>query len=100
MERALIVCDNEKGTAFYKSFLKENGFVDMIVAENAPEAKRIISDYDFDICLINGPIGGSSGEELSIDIAEKNICQVSLFIKAEYAEEIGLGTREYELIEI
>ena len=100
MERALIVCDNEKGTSFYKSFLKENGFVDMIVAENAPEAKRIISDYDFDICLINGPIGGTSGEELSIDIAEKNICQVILFVKAEYAEEIASKVEDFGVITV
>ena len=36
MERALIVCDNEKGTAFYKSFLKENGISDLVVVENGP----------------------------------------------------------------
>lgn len=100
MERALIVCDNEKGTAFYKSFLKENGIVDLIATDNGPEAKRVILDYDFDVCLINGPIGGNSGEDLAIDIAEKNLCQVILFVKAEYLEEITAHVEDYGVITV
>ena len=100
MERALIVCDNEKGTAFYKSFLKENGILDIVVAENGPKAKRSILDYDFDICVINGPIGGTDGEELAVDIAEKNICQVILFVKAEYMEEITAHVEDYGVITV
>ncbi|MBE5911803.1 ANTAR domain-containing response regulator [Pseudobutyrivibrio sp.] len=100
MERALIVCDNEKGTAFYKSFLKENGILDMLVVENCSTAKRTISEYDFDICLINAPIGGTNGQELAIDIAEKNICQVILFIKAEYADEISAKVEDYGVITV
>ncbi len=100
MERALIVCDNEKGTAFYKSFLKENGIIDVVAIDNGPQAKRIILDYDFDVCIINGPIGGTAGEELAIDIAEKNICQVILFVKAQYLEEIAANVEDYGVITV
>ena len=100
MDRALIVCDNEKGTSFYKSFLKENGYLDIVAVTSGPMAKRAILDYDFDICIINGPIGGASGEELSIDIAEKNICQVILFIKAERLEEISEQVEDYGVITV
>ena len=100
MDRALIVCDNEKGTSFYKSFLKENGYMDMMAVTSGPMAKRAILDYDFDICIINGPIGGASGEELSIDIAEKNICQVILFVKAERLEEISAQVEDYGVITV
>ncbi len=100
MERALIVCDNEKGTAFYKSFLKENGIVDMLVSENGPKAKRVILDYDFDVCIINGPIGGTMGQDLAIDIAEKNLCQVILFVKAELMDEIAAQVEDYGVITV
>lgn len=100
MERALIVCDSEKGTDFYKSFLKENGIVDIVISENGPEAKRKIIDYDFDLCIINGPINGDTGEQLSIDIAEKNICQVLLFVKAERIEEITEHVEDYGVITV
>ena len=100
MDRALIVCDSVKGTDFYKSFLKENGIVDMVVVESGPEAKRTILEYDFDVCIINGPIQGESGEHLSIDIAEKNACQVILFIKADYFEEITEKVEDYGVITV
>lgn len=100
MDRALIVCDNEKGTSFYKSFLKENGYIDMVSVTSGPMAKRALLDYDFDICIVNGPIGGTSGEELSIDIAEKNICQVILFVKAERLEEISAQVEDYGVITV
>ena len=51
MLRALIVSDNEKATDFYKGFLKENGFADMMVVDSLTGAKRTILDYDFDVSL-------------------------------------------------
>ena len=94
MERALIVCNNEKGTLFYKSFLKENGIVDVVATDNGPRAKRAILDYDFDICII------SSGEDLAIDIAEKNNCQVILFVKAEFIDEVAEHVEDYGIITV
>lgn len=100
MDRALIVCDNERGTAFYKSFLKENGIVDFVVVDNGPAAKRSLMDYDYDLCIINAPLGGSLGEELAIDIAEKNVCQVILFVKAEYIDEVTEHVEDYGVITV
>ena len=100
MERALIVCDNEKGTQFYKSFLKENGIIDFIAVDNGPQAKRTLMDYDFELCIINGPLGGNLGEDLAIDIAEANVCQVILFVKAEYMDEVTEHVEDYGVITV
>ncbi|SFI15692.1 response regulator receiver and ANTAR domain protein [Pseudobutyrivibrio sp. OR37] len=100
MERALIVCDNEKATAFYKSYLKENGYVDMLQVESISAAKRAITDYDFDICFVNLPLGGSNSIDQVIDIAEKNVCQILLFIKADYYDEITDKVADYGIITV
>lgn len=100
MERALIVCDNEKATAFYKSYLKENGYVDMLQVESISSAKRAITDYDFDICFVNLPLGGSNSIDQVIDIAEKNVCQILLFIKADYYDEITDKVADYGIITV
>lgn len=100
MEKAIIVCDSEKGTDFYKSFLKENGVHDILVVTNGPEAKRRVLDYDFDVCIINGPINGESGESLSIEIAEKNLCQVILFVKAEIIEAVTEKVEDFGVITV
>ena len=100
MERALIICDSDKGTSFYKNFLIENSIRDIVTSSNGPEGKRKILEYDFDICIINGPINGETGEDLAIDIAEKNICQVILFVKAERIEEITEHVEDYGVITV
>ena len=100
MERALIVCDNQKGTDFYKGFLKVNGIIDVVIATDGPRGKRALIDYDFDLCIINSPIAGDLGKELAIDIAEKNICQVILFVKAEFIEEVTASVEDYGVITV
>ena len=100
MSSALIVCDTPKGVEFYRDFLLENDYDQIEVIENPDEAKRRLVDMDYDICLINAPIKGESGEQLSIDIAEKNICQVILFVKSEYMDEITESVEDYGVITV
>lgn len=100
MNKVLIVCDAPKGTEFFRDFLAQNGYEDILVVENGEEARRILVDTDFDLCLINAPLRKESGEQLSIDIAEKNICQVILFVKAEQCDEIADCVEDYGVITV
>lgn len=76
MSKALIICDTPKASDFFVEFLSNNEYERIDVVESPGEAKRRLVEQDYDICLINAPIKGESAEQLSIDIAEKNICQV------------------------
>ena len=40
MERALIVCDAPKGTAFFRDYLIQNGCDEVTTVDNGAEAKR------------------------------------------------------------
>jgi len=88
MGRALIVCDASKGVEVFRELLGHDGYDDITVVDNGEEAKRRLVDYDYDLCLINSPIKGKSGETLAIDIADKNICQVVLTVRADILDEI------------
>lgn len=100
MDSALIVCDSPKGVDFYKSFLMQNFCQDIAVVTDGNEAKRRMIEQDFDLCLINAPLRTETGEQLSIDIAEKNICQVILFVKAEVMEEITEKVEDFGVITV
>lgn len=100
MSSALIVCDSPKGTAFFKDFLTENFCQSIAVVENGQEARRSLVNGEYDVCIINAPILGDSGEQLAIDLAEKNVCQVILFIKAEYMEEVTEKVEDYGVITV
>lgn len=100
MSKALLVCDTPKGVEYYRDFLMQSEYEEITVADNAEEAKRKVAEFDYDVCLINSPIRNSSGEHLAIDIAEKNICQVILFVKAEYQDEITERVEDFGVITV
>ena len=100
MSKALLICDSPKGVDFFREVLIQNDYKEIIIVENGEEAKRRIVEYDYDICLINSPVRGTNAEQLSIDIAEKNLCQVILFVKAEYQEEVTELVENYGVITV
>lgn len=69
MDKALIVCDAPKGIEFFRDFLMQNDYKDITMVDSGEEARRMLVDKDFDLCLINAPLRKESGEQLSIDIA-------------------------------
>ena len=100
MDSALLICDSPKGTIFYKDFLEQNGYTHIEVVENGEEAKRKFIEGDFVVCVINSPLRVESGEELAISIAEKNVSQVILFIKAEIMEEVTSRVEDFGVITV
>lgn len=100
MNKALIVCDAPKGVDFFRDFLIQSGCRDIVVEDNGYAAKRRMVDIDYDLCIINAPLRGESGEQLAIEIAEKNICQVILFVKSEYMEEVTEQVEDYGVITV
>ena len=100
MDRALIVCDAPKATDFYRNFLIQNEYRDVTVVSGGAEAKRLLVERDFDVCVINAPLLTETGEQLSIELAEKNICQVILFVKAEFMEEITEKVEDFGVITV
>lgn len=100
MGRALLTCESPKGVEYFKNFLAEADYKDVTVVGNGEEAKRKVVENDYDICIIDSPLRGSSGEQLSIDIAEKNICQVLLFVRAEGLDEITERVEDFGVITV
>jgi len=100
MSKALIICDSPKGVEYFADVLSQNGYDEITAVDNGEEGKRKLIEGDYELCLINAPIRGSSGEQLSIDIAEKNVCQVLLFVKAEYMDEITEKVENYGVITV
>ena len=98
MENALIISDSPKAASFYQDFLKSSGFSKFTQCSDGEEGKRSLLDADYDVCIINSPLLGRSGENLAIDIAAKNLCQVILFVRTEYYESISEKVENYGVI--
>ena len=100
MERVLLICDSDKATEFCLEVLKKQGYPDVFVCKNGAEAKRRLLDHDYEFAVVNAPLRMESAEGVSMDIAEKNVCQVILLIKNEYFDEAHAHTREAGVITV
>lgn len=100
MERALIICDSPKGTEFYASFLRENGYDQLKVFINGEEARQWLIDHECEVCLINAPLHAENGTDLAMDIAVKNVCQVILTVKTDRLEEVTEQVEDYGIITV
>ena len=100
MQSALIISDSAKATEFYRDFLKKYGYTDIKTALDGESAKRKLVESDFDLILINTPLGGSMCERLSQELAEKNRGQVILFVKAERMAVMTESVEDYGVLTI
>jgi response regulator NasT len=88
VERGLIISDSPKAMKFFEEFLEDFGLTSIHLAATPSDGLRALLDDDPEVVIINGPIRGESGASLAEEIAAANRCQVILFVKAEYMEDM------------
>lgn len=97
---ALIVARGEKGISYFSDVLHEASYEHIVVAGTAGEARRLMIEHDFDICVINAPLPDEHGEMLAQNIASKGISSVILCIKMDIFEEISTKVEDYGVITV
>lgn len=95
MERALIITDAPKAMKFFRDFLENYGYEKIRLAATVEDGRQAMSEFSPDVCIINAPIGHEDGESLSVELAADMSCQVILFIKEDYYNEVS-GSVEKE----
>lgn len=98
MESTLIVSTTAKSLSFLTEILRQIGVTKVFNVNSALEARRRLIDFEYDLCIINAPLGDETGEKLAISIAQKGFCQVILIAKAEFADAIGEKVEDYGVI--
>lgn len=88
MKSALIVSGSDKGKSLLKDLLCQNNYHDICVTDNANEAKRMMLDRDFSLCVVNTPLRDEFGINFAVDIADHEITPILLVVKSELYEEI------------
>jgi len=94
MESALIVSCTDKGAAFFSEALSAVSVNQITVLNSAGEARRHLSERDFDLVIVDAPLSDESGENFSRNIASKNLSQVILAVKDECFIEIAADCEE------
>jgi response regulator NasT len=88
IESVLIISYSEKSSEDLTVLLNAVSVHQIENVKTCKEARRLLIERDFDLVIINTPFPDETGEELSRQIAAKNISQVILIVKSEYFEAV------------
>ena len=86
LSRVLIVSPKQSGEKI-AAMLDRAQFDPPRIAENAGEARRLLSRDSFDIIIINSPLSDEQGFELALDLVEQSYSGVMLIVKSEIYDQ-------------
>lgn len=98
MDSVLIISGSKKGVDFFKDVLSQNFNGEITTVATGGEARRLIANRDFDLCIINAPLSDESGEKLACDIVSDQISQAILVVKSDIVDEVSAKVEEYGVI--
>lgn len=100
MESALIVSSSVKSLDFFAEMLSAVSCDQIVTQKSGKEARRLLSERDFDLVIINAPLCDESGESLSWQFASGGNCQVILVVQSERFGEASAAAEEYGVLTI
>lgn len=100
MRNVLIISHTERARAVFMDILSQSKFNEIMCAESAGEARRLLNTREFDLCIINAPLLDEFGEKLAQDITEKSTAQVILAVKADIFDEISANVEDFGVLTV
>ncbi|MDR2923882.1 MAG: ANTAR domain-containing protein [Treponema sp.] len=94
MENALIVSDSEKDAALYTGFLSAASIHQITSLQSCDSARRLIQKQDFDVIIVDSPLGDEAGEMFSRHTASKGISQVILLVNSELFASVSAACED------
>jgi len=88
VDSVLILSYTEKSITFFNDLLTHNSYKEITTAQSCDQARRLLLERDFDLCIINTPLADEFGTEFAFQTASKSICQVIFLVKNELYDEI------------
>lgn len=90
----LLISASEKMNASLTSFMAREDYGPIVTTESVSQARRIMSQREFDIVIINTPLKDELGINFAVELTEGSSCGVMLMVKSEMFEEIDYKVRD------
>ena len=91
----LLVSASEKLNASLTSFMSKEDYGPVETAESVAAARRLMTQREFDIVIVNTPLKDELGINFAIDITQDSSCGVMLMVKSELFDEINYKVQDY-----
>ena len=95
MQSALIVSSSAVLTGLFTEMLAQTSIDEPVIVKTCGEARRLLIERSFDLCIINSPLLDETGFKFSTDIIGTKCNQVILVLKQEIAAEIAEKVEDY-----
>jgi response regulator NasT len=89
LDSVLIVSGTEKGTTFFSELLEAASIGQVVTAESCGEARRLLGKNGFDLVIVNAPLRDENGDELTFEIAGREMAQIILVVSREHYDTIA-----------
>lgn len=89
MKNVLVISNSSKSKEFFNRILSENHFSQIVTVSDGGEARRLLIENDFDLCIINAPLPDENGIGLARNIMTKGSSQVVLIVNAQQFDEVS-----------
>ena len=86
--RVLLASASEKFNSITETLLPSSEFWPVTAAASAADARRRLSESDFDLVIVNAPLPDEFGTRLAADACRKTQAGVLLLVRRELHEEI------------
>lgn len=88
MGRALIVSAGASSNEYISARLTEMGYSRPVIVPSGAEARRRMTEVDFELVVVNAPLPDEFGHEVCITAVEQTDAGVVLLVKAAQAEQL------------
>ena len=88
MGRALIVSAGASSNEYITARLTEMGYSRPVIIPSGAEARRRMTESDFELIVVNSPLPDEFGHEVCINAVEKTDAGVVFLVKAAQAEQL------------
>lgn len=89
MPSTLIITSGDKGKELLQKVLTEMDFDQLSVSTSGSESRRLFTDGDWDVIVINAPLTDENGHDLATHAATQTSAGVVLLVRAELADEVA-----------
>lgn len=97
-KRVLAITASEKFPDILRSCLPAAQFQPIIPLANAGEAKRALGNTNYDIVVIDAPVGKEQGIQLALDIASQHSVGILLLVRSELYEQASYRVEDAGIV--
>ncbi len=96
----LVVSASQKITDLFNELLPSDTFNPIVSASSCNEAKRVLISFDYDIIVINTPLGDEFGSDFALDLVQNSSAAVLLLVASDLHGEVASKVENYGVMTI